>query len=61
MGRIHHEPYSLHHPEVSAYSRELFCLNGFEDPNRGYDHALFSTGVNVSVYRLERVRSESNP
>ena len=56
MGRIHHEPYALHKPEVSAYSRDLFRLNGFEDPERGHDHALLSTGVDVSVYGLERVR-----
>ncbi len=55
-GRIHHAPYPLAQPEVSAWSTDLFRLNGFADPGRCFDHALMSPGVSVTVYGLERVR-----
>ena len=55
MGRIHHEPYPLVKPELSAYSRDLFSLNGFSDPQRPPDHSLMAPGVDVTVYGLERI------
>ena len=55
MGRIHHKPYPLVEPELPAYSRDLFPLNGFADPARAPDHALMSHGVDVAVYGLQRI------
>lgn len=55
IGRVHHAPYPLFKPEVSSYSRDLFRLNGFADPERDPDHALMSPGVDVSIYGLEQV------
>jgi hypothetical protein len=42
---------------VSEASRGLFALNGFNDPERGADHALASAGVMVDVFGLEPVDS----
>ncbi|MEX0332168.1 MAG: YqjF family protein [Puniceicoccaceae bacterium] len=55
MGRIHHRPYPLTHPEVAASSRDLFSLNGFRDPGHPAEHVLMSPGVDVTVYGLEKV------
>jgi uncharacterized protein YqjF (DUF2071 family) len=55
VGRVHHASYPLFKPRVFSYSRDLFRLNGFADPERDHDHALMSPGVDVSVYGLEPV------
>jgi uncharacterized protein YqjF (DUF2071 family) len=54
-GQVHHAPYPLREVEVNAHSRDLFRLNGFDDPERPFEHALMAPGVAVSVYGLEPV------
>lgn len=55
MGQVHHEPYPLATARVSSYSKELFTLNGFEEPQREADHVIMADGVDVSVYGLSPV------
>ena len=55
MGELSHSPYVLHEVEVSDYSSDLFQLNGFETPTKGPSHAVYSAGVRVEVYDMQRI------
>lgn len=54
-GRIHHRPFPLYKAEVSEYDENLLALNGFLLNGRPADHQVFSTGVDVEVYSLDKV------
>jgi uncharacterized protein YqjF (DUF2071 family) len=54
-GRVHHVPYPYCDVELLEWSEALFGLNGFEPPGRAPDHAVMSSGVDVSIYGLERI------
>ncbi len=58
MGELSHSPYVLHEAEVSEYSTDLFELNGFERPNTEPCHAVYSAGVTVEVYDMQRIPFE---
>ena len=55
MGELSHSPYVLHEAEVSNYSTDLFGLNGFEAPKAEPCHAVYSAGVRVEVYDMQRI------
>jgi uncharacterized protein YqjF (DUF2071 family) len=54
-GRIAHDPYRIGLPALSGYSTHMYRLNGFEPPSTHPDHILYSPGVDVSLFALERV------
>ncbi|MEM1221483.1 MAG: DUF2071 domain-containing protein [Verrucomicrobiota bacterium] len=54
IGRIHHAPYEIYEPKVAHYDVTLFPLNGFPRPQKTFDHALFSPGVDVSVFPIKK-------
>jgi hypothetical protein len=53
-GRVHHMPYTVSSAEVPVRDDHLFPLNRLPAPGRPPDHVLYSPGVDVDVYRLER-------
>ena len=55
IGKIYHAPHKLYDAEVSTYSKELFHLNGFSEPQADYIHAVISPKVDVSIYSLQRI------
>ncbi|MEM7264125.1 MAG: DUF2071 domain-containing protein [Planctomycetota bacterium] len=55
-GRVHHDPYPLRDVRVEEWSDQLLTLNGFDSSGREPDHALFSEGVHVRIFALERVK-----
>lgn len=54
-GLIANLPYSLYEAEVDAWSTRIFSQNGFPEPSRPPDHALYAPGVDVTVERMETV------
>lgn len=54
-GRVHHRPYPLYQAEVSEYDQNLLALNGFMLNGRPADHQVYSTGVDVEVFTLDKV------
>ncbi|MCU7511950.1 MAG: YqjF family protein [Bacteroidota bacterium] len=54
-GRVHHRPYPIYRAEVPEYDLNLLALNGFELEGRPADHQVYSTGVDVEVYTLDKV------
>lgn len=52
-GRVWHRPYAVCGAEVPVLSRDLFALNGFDDPGRPPDHQLASEAVEVTVYPIK--------
>jgi uncharacterized protein YqjF (DUF2071 family) len=53
-GRVYHEPYQLRAVSVDRADTGLFSLNGLSIPNGKPEHQIFASGVDVSVYSLER-------
>ncbi|MFT4902264.1 MAG: hypothetical protein ACI81V_001550 [Lentimonas sp.] len=53
-GKIHHPPYSLQAAKLSAYSTQLFQLNGLPEPVTEPDSVLASAGVKVNIHPLQR-------
>ncbi len=53
-GQVHHTPYPLQSAQVERYSDHLLALAGFSLPNRPPDHALFSAGVDVDVFAIQK-------
>lgn len=51
-GRIHHQPYPLSSAHVSIWDEMPLQWDGLDKFNRGPDHVMFSSGVDVSVYPL---------
>ena len=49
-GRVHHSPYRLRKVVVTDADPKLFALDGFETPSQPPEHAIYSDGVEVSVY-----------
>lgn len=54
IGRVHHKPYPLHRAEVLELRQTMVQAAGLPAPE-GAPHALYSPGVDVDVYALERV------
>lgn len=54
-GSISHPPYEISEAKVRVYSDHLFELNGFDKPSAPPDSALYSKGLDVSVFPLEAV------
>ncbi len=53
-GQVHHAPYPLRAAEVERLSTSVIELAGFSPPGRGPDHTVFSPGVDVEVFAVER-------
>ncbi len=53
-GRVHHRAYPLQAADVSEHSARALSLAGFPDPGRPPDHAVFSPGVTVDIFAVER-------
>lgn len=54
-GQVVHTPYPLYHADVQTHDTSLIRLAGFQAPGRQPDHALFSTGVDVDVFAIQKV------
>ena len=54
-GQVHHAPYEFCAVDLQAYSKRLFSLNGFEEPQGAPDSAIASPGVPVRIHALSRV------
>lgn len=54
VGRVHHNPYPLFKAVCPEFSTELFRLNGFSEPSGNPASALFSPGVDVSIFSLQK-------
>lgn len=54
IGRVHHKPYEIQPVELQKCQHDLFSRNGIPHTNRPPDHELYSPGVDVSVYALQR-------
>lgn len=53
-GRVHHAPYPLQIAEVEQFSTSVIELAGLSVPDRQPDHTIFSHGVDVDVFAVER-------
>lgn len=51
-GRVHHAPYPLYQAEVTKWDNHLFELDGLKKPANSPQHAVFSPGVNVDIFKL---------
>ncbi len=58
-GQVHHTPYPIRAVQVGTCTTDLFTLNQFANPNRPFDHAIGSQGVDVEVFGLQQVSSGS--
>jgi hypothetical protein len=56
-GRVYHRPYPLAAVETSAWSDDLFALDGFSKPNCPPDHQIYARQVEVSIFAPEPVPS----
>jgi uncharacterized protein YqjF (DUF2071 family) len=56
-GQVHHAPYPICAAEVPVWDANLFTLDGLPQPNRAPDHILFSPGVDVEVFALEKAKT----
>lgn len=54
-GRVHHRPYPLRQAECESIDETLLAAAGLDVAGRPPDHVLFSEGVDVNVFPLERV------
>src|SRR5215469_3530606 len=54
-GRVYHSPYQLRQAVVSNLDKRLFQLDGLEPPAGPPRSALYSAGVDVTVYPMEAV------
>jgi uncharacterized protein len=54
-GRIYHMPYRLNRTVLEQYDTRLFLSNGFSEPSRPPDHAVYSPRADCSIYAPEWV------
>lgn len=54
-GQVFHTPYPLQDAQIDHASDHLIGVAGFDLPHRPADHALFSAGVSVDVFAIEKV------
>ena len=54
-GAVYHQPYPLCRADVTAWDEQLLTLDGFRPTGRPPDHAILSSGVDVTIFPLERV------
>jgi uncharacterized protein YqjF (DUF2071 family) len=54
-GRVYHSPYQLRRAVVSNVDKDLFTLDGLQPPPGPPESILYSPGVDVTVYPIERV------
>ena len=59
-GRVYHSPYQLRTAVVSNLDKALFALDGFQPPPGLPDSILYSPGVDVTVYPIERFHQAVN-
>ncbi|MCF7762662.1 MAG: DUF2071 domain-containing protein [Verrucomicrobia bacterium] len=55
-GAVHHTPYPLRQADLTRCEERFIALNRFESPTRPPDHIIGSSGVRVSVFKLESIR-----
>lgn len=53
-GQVAHAPYPLQAASIERCQTTLLSASGFADP-KSWDHVLFSPGVDVEVFSLEKV------
>lgn len=53
--KVHHVPYPILDCEVSQYDANMIGINKLPQPERRFDHARMSPGVNVETFGLEVV------
>ena len=53
-GQVYHPPYPLSEAEVIQWDSHLLTLAGFASPGQAPDHILYSPGVDVDVYALQK-------
>lgn len=53
-GRVHHAPYRIAPADVSAWSFQPACDDGFPDPGRRPDHAVVAADVAVDAWPIVR-------
>lgn len=54
-GQVHHLPYPIQSATLVNYTKRLFSLSKFDEPEGAPESVLCSPGVEVTVYALERV------
>ena len=54
-GRVWHSPYQLTAVDVGAWDENVLCLDGLSTAARAPDHRIMSPGVDVDIFRLERL------
>lgn len=54
-GQIHHMPYQITPATVSSHDVNLFTLDGLKPPDKPFEHALYSPGVDVKVYAIQPI------
>ncbi|HEX2981937.1 MAG TPA: DUF2071 domain-containing protein, partial [Ignavibacteriales bacterium] len=55
-GRVHHRPYILYGAEIDNWDDNLFEINGFDKPKCPPDHVLFSDGIDVETYMIQKIK-----
>lgn len=55
-GRVHHRPYILYGAEIDNWDDNLFEVNGFDKPKCPPDHVLFSDGIDVETYMIQKTK-----
>jgi len=55
-GRVYHLPYNLRNVAVSRFDKQPFQLDGLPIPPASPDSALYSAGVDVTIYPVGVVR-----
>ena len=53
-GRVHHPPYQFAPCHLTQWDTSVFRVQGLEEPTGPPVHALFSPGVDVEVFPLDR-------
>jgi uncharacterized protein YqjF (DUF2071 family) len=53
-GKVHHVPYPMHEAVVDEWDCYVMQENGFPLPTRPPDHRIFSHGVDVEVFGVQR-------
>jgi uncharacterized protein len=59
-GRVYHSPYQLKGAVLSNIDKDLFALDSLQPPPGPPDSILYSPGVDVTVYPIERVHHSLN-
>ncbi len=54
-GAVFHQPYPLTRATLGGWDEHLLTLNGFTPTGRSPDHIAHSSGVDVTIFPLERV------